>query len=337
METKKKINSLGFLRGFAVLAVCFCHFGYAIAAGQKTDVTFIYKAIGDYGKFGVNIFFVISGFIIPLSMDKAKYKLRYFFDFLLKRATRLHPPYLGGLLITLVIVFLADKVKHIPFPEDIVSIVKSCFYLHIPGDNPVYWTLKIEAEYYIFIALYFVILKANQKLTLCISIPLFVFLGQTGIVNYIWLFQFLLFFLIGIVGYLIYNKAESIWLEIICLSGLIACSFIFYELPAAIAATSTIMFILFYKGAIHKYFDFMGEVSYSIYLIHYPIGIKLINSTIKHFDPKYYFVLFIATNLIVFVIAFVFWKYLEKPFADLSNKIKYGIRKGLPKPLPTNN
>lgn len=127
METNKKINTLGFLRGLAVIAVCFCHYGYAIALGQKTEMTFIYKAIGDYGKFGVHIFFVISGFIIPLSMDKAKYKLRYIFDFLLKRATRLHPPYLGGLLLTLIIVFFANHVKHIPFSENTLSIIKSFF------------------------------------------------------------------------------------------------------------------------------------------------------------------------------------------------------------------
>ncbi len=320
-----------------MVAVCFCHFGYAIAAAQKTDVTFIYKAIGDYGKFGVNIFFVISGFIIPLSMDRAKFKVKYFFDFILKRIVRLHPPYLAGLLITLIIVFLADKVKHIPFPEDIISIVKSCFYLHIPGDNPVFWTLKIEAEYYIFIAFYFALVSINKKITLIISIPLFIFLGKTDMVNYIGLFDFLVFFLIGIVGYLIYNNTESYLFEAICLLVLIISSFVFYELPAAIAATATITFILFYKSAINKYFDFMGEISYSIYLIHYPIGIKLINSTIKHFDPKYYLILFVVTNIIIYIIAYFFWKYIEKPFAQLSNKIRYGTRKGLPKPLPTVN
>ncbi|RYY30215.1 MAG: acyltransferase [Sphingobacteriaceae bacterium] len=335
METSKKINSLGFLRGFAVIAVCFCHFGYAIAQGQKTEVTHIYKALGDYGKFGVNIFFVISGFIIPLSMDKAKYKLKYIFHFLLKRIVRLHPPYLGGLLITLIIVFLADKVKHIPFPEDVFSIIKSCFYLHIPGDNPVFWTLKIEAEYYIFIAVYFALLTSYKNLTLIISVPLFIFLGKTEIVNYIGLFEFLIFFMIGIVGYLIYNKIGNNWLELMCLFILIVCSFAFYEIPAAIAATATIIFILFYKGVINRYFDFMGEISYSIYLIHYPIGIKMINSTIRYFDPKYYLLLFIATNVVVFSIAYIFWKYLEKPFAQFSNKIKYGTRKGLPQTLPT--
>lgn len=337
METNNKINVLGFLRGLAVIAVCFCHYGYAIALGQNNTMTSIYKAIGDYGKFGVHIFFVISGFVIPLSMDKAKYELNYIFSFLLKRVIRLHPPYLGGLFLTLIIVFFANHVKHIPFPENTTSIIKSFFYLTAPADNPVFWTLKIEAEYYIFIALYFALLKANSKITLSVSLPIFMILSQTGIIHYIGLFEFLIFFLIGIVGYLIYNNNTRSWLEKICLVILIVFAFTYYEIPAAIAATSTIMCILLYKGKVNKYFDFMGEISYSVYLIHYPIGIKLINFFIKHFDPKYYFLLFFGTSIVVFGTAFVFWKYIEKTFANLSNKIKYGVSKSMPKSLPIIN
>lgn len=333
METKRKINSLGFLRGLAVVLVCFCHFSYAITLAKHNAFESVFKAFSLYGRCGVNIFFVISGFIIPFSMNKAKYNLKYYFKFLVKRTIRLHPPYLVALFLTLIIVAVANRVKQIPFPEDTTSIIKSLFYFHAPGDNPVFWTLKIEAQYYIFMGIYFAILNKDTKLTLCLSIPFFMFLSQTNLVNYIGLFDFLIFFLIGTVGYLIYNKNESYLLEIVCLSVLIIFSFVFYELSAAIAALVTILFILFYKGKVNKGLDFLGEVSYSVYLIHYPIGIKLINLTIKYLNPNYYVLLFIFTNLLVLAISFIFWKFIENSSAKLSNKIRYGNRQKAPKRL----
>src|ERR1035441_2897196 len=49
---------------------------------------------GKYGWLGVEIFFVISGFIIPYSLYKAGYRVSDFTRFLLKRIARLDPPYL---------------------------------------------------------------------------------------------------------------------------------------------------------------------------------------------------------------------------------------------------
>ncbi|SDQ01646.1 Peptidoglycan/LPS O-acetylase OafA/YrhL, contains acyltransferase and SGNH-hydrolase domains [Mucilaginibacter sp. OK268] len=333
METKNKIYVLSFLRGLAVLLVCFCHFGYPLTI-KNNNLSGLFLAFLNYGKYGVNIFFVISGFIIPLSMDKAMYSIKYYLKFLGKRAMRLHPPYLAALALTLIIVAISNKIKHVPFPESTVSIIQSCFYLHIVQNNPVFWTLQIEAEYYIFMGVYFVLLKSSPKLTICLSIPLFMFLSQTHLVSYVGLLDYLIFFLIGTIGYLIYNNENLDRLEILCITALVIFSFAFYELPAAIVALLTILFILFYKGKVNKAFDFTGEISYSLYLIHYPIGTKLLYLAIKHIAPRYYPLLFIAPFLVLIPLAALFWRFIENPFAKFSNRIKYGTNKREPQILP---
>lgn len=331
METKRKVESLSFLRGLAVLLVCFCHFGKPFA--QNNALAGMFEAFHEYGKYGVQIFFVISGFIIPLSMDKARYHIRYYGKFLLKRAVRLHPPYLAALVITLVVVALANKVKQEPFPEDTFTIFQSLFYIHAPVNNPVFWTLKIEAEYYLFIGLFFVVLQKYPRLTLAVSIPLFMLLSQTPVIAYIELFEHIMYFMIGILGYVIYVKEGSNLFEMGCIAAIGVFTFIVYGPAPAIAGLFTVLFILFYKGKVFKAFDFMGEISYSVYLLHFPIGVKLINLLIRHVPPPYWIVLFTAILFLAIGIGVVFWKYIEKPFGDMSNRIRYGDSKRAPSNL----
>lgn len=325
MEKKRKVESLSFLRGLAVLLVCFCHFGGPFSEGNA--LAGMFDAFHEYGKYGVQIFFVISGFVIPLSLDKANYQIKHYGKFLLKRVIRLHPPYLVALALTLIILAASNVVKHMPFPETATSIIQSLFYLHHPDSNPVFWTLKVEAEYYLFIGLYFVVLQKYPRLTLGISIPLFMLISQTPVVNYIDLFQHLLYFMVGLAGYLIYRNEGKSWFEAGCIAAITVFCYIFFGAAPTIAATFTVLVILLYKGKVHKSFDFLGEISYSVYLIHFPIGVKLINLTSRYVKPEFAIILFSITLVTCLVLGTIFWKYIERPFSERSNRISYGQRK----------
>ncbi|MVT09221.1 acyltransferase family protein [Chitinophaga tropicalis] len=327
METKRKVESLSLLRGLAVLLVCLCHFGLPFA--ENNALAGMFDSFHEYGKYGVQVFFVISGFVIPLSMDKAGYQIRYYGKFLFKRAARLHPPYLAALVITLLVVALSNKVKHEPFPENPLTIFQSLFYIHAPDNNPVFWTLKIEAEYYLFIGLFFIILQRYTRVTLALSLPLFMLLSQLPVAGYIELFQHMMYFMIGIIGYIIYMKegSGSSLFEMFCIAAAGIFAFIMDGPAPAIAGLFTVSFILFYKGKGFKPLDFMGEISYSVYLLHFPIGVKFINLLIRHVPPNTAIILFTVTLLLVTGIGVVFWKYVEKPFGDMSNRIKYGESK----------
>ncbi|WP_028669044.1 acyltransferase family protein [Runella zeae] len=151
----KKIDSLVLLRAIAVVLVVFCHLGHPLEDDGLFGLFF--ELMHNYGKYGVHIFFVVSGFIIPYSMYKSHYTLNNYFKFLYKRLIRLHPPYLFALLLTLIISFFSYKLRHLNFPETLKSVFFSFFYFHVPADNPVFWTLAVEAQYYLLIGIIFTI------------------------------------------------------------------------------------------------------------------------------------------------------------------------------------
>jgi peptidoglycan/LPS O-acetylase OafA/YrhL len=171
--------------------------------------------------------------------------------------------------------------------------------------------------------LYFAFLKRFPEITLFISIPLILLIGQTPITEYIALFKFMVYFLIGIVGYLMYQSDLFDIKYFALLIALIVFAAIVHGVAPAIASILSLSIILFYKGGVHRIFDFLGEISYSVYLIHFPLGVKLLNLTIKYVAPSTYMVVFIITIILILGVSILFWKFIEKPFGNFSNRIRY--------------
>ena len=93
------LSSLDLLRGLAAVAVCYFHFTHG-NPDFLSPGNFLYIS-GRYGFLGVDVFFVISGFVIPYAMYRGNYHLRDFGRFLTKRVVRIEPPYLISILLVL--------------------------------------------------------------------------------------------------------------------------------------------------------------------------------------------------------------------------------------------
>lgn len=317
---KKQLDSLVLLRGIAAFLVVLCHFGKPL----KGDPIFgnLFAFFGEYGHYGVQMFFVISGFVIPLSMDRGSYTLSNYGDFLKKRLYRLHPPYIAALVLTLVSSYLASRSKGVPFDEDAVSITQSFFYLHAPAENPVFWTLAVEVGYYFIIGLLFPVFKNKPLIAALVITPALVLLNLSEIVNYTSFFNYGVYFLIGIYGYFIYEK-QNLNLNYLGLALSIAGAFYLYEFAGTVVAIVTMVFIYFFNYKIAKPLHLNGEISYSVYLIHFVLGIKFINITTKHVSPTYYWAIMLAAIAFVYIAGYIFYRIIEIPSAKLSNKIKY--------------
>lgn len=70
----ERIHSLDFLRGIAACAVMLFH--YTIEESIHLSDSNVLRIIGGYGHYGVEVFFIISGFVIPWAMYKADFKIR---------------------------------------------------------------------------------------------------------------------------------------------------------------------------------------------------------------------------------------------------------------------
>jgi len=98
---QERIPGVDALRGLAALAVCWFH----VTIGTANLNNGIVRSSGTYGWLGVELFFVISGFIIPYSLQRSGYKLKNYPVFLLKRITRLDPPYLASIVLVIAVTF----------------------------------------------------------------------------------------------------------------------------------------------------------------------------------------------------------------------------------------
>ena len=80
-EKKPRLDNIQAMRGLAALAVVWYHF----SRGMTSDIV---VASGALGYLGVEVFFVISGFVIPYSFSQS-YRTKDFGRFMLKRMLRL--------------------------------------------------------------------------------------------------------------------------------------------------------------------------------------------------------------------------------------------------------
>ena len=119
MPIQKEIPVLHPLRAIASLSVCLFHFICTVNGFVESDQL---KSIFHFGQYGVHIFFVISGFIIPWSMYHSGYVVKNYFTFILKRFTRLEPPYILSLIMAIGITFLRELSPHYNHVDKIPSV-----------------------------------------------------------------------------------------------------------------------------------------------------------------------------------------------------------------------
>lgn len=175
-----RLLSIDMLRGMAALAVVFHH---AINTGATPRASWYppLSAFADYGRMGVPLFFVLSGFCIHYRWASARRKSEQvhidFFAFWKRRLHRLYPPYLvalvGSMCLVLVAYFLHKQTPYVTiYPEPRLRYIGLDFLAHVTmlhgviplfdraGGNAPFWTLAREEYFYL---LYFLLLAVRKK------------------------------------------------------------------------------------------------------------------------------------------------------------------------------
>jgi len=145
------------LRGIASLSVAVFHLSLAVEPALGKEPPKVIDYILGFGHWGVEIFFVISGFVIAYSIRDATFTFKYLGKFSLRRSIRLDPPYLLVILIELLLI----KVSLFYFPElgtklpTTEQLIAHLFYLQgllgLGSLVPIFWTLCYEVQFYLFL------------------------------------------------------------------------------------------------------------------------------------------------------------------------------------------
>ena len=155
-----KINNIQSLRGFAVLFVVFFHL--YIVENKYSGFATLLPASFQFGTFGVDLFFVISGFVMVTvtrgRFQDGKQSLR----FLYHRLTRIYPLYWVYTLMALAVFFVQPTWVNSSQGNQ-VSILES--FLLLPSNIlplvQVGWTLIHEVYFYLVYFLILLLLPEN--------------------------------------------------------------------------------------------------------------------------------------------------------------------------------
>lgn len=329
LELKKKKSEIAIisnLRGFAALSVFLFHV-FCVSNGYVSNK--MLNQVFYYGKFGVQFFFVISGFVITYSMLKGKYHVKNYFTFLKKRLIRIEPPYLVIVLFTLSFLYLRNKsglANGISEMPDFMQILLHIGYL-IPFSeyewlSIVFWTLAIEFQFYLIFSLLFPLFTSNQWIRWGVQFLFIVLFGYSN--SEAFFFYWAPVFLLGI-NLALYKDEKIKKCELILISILFS-ALIFYKLDWEMFLFSVVPFLLILWEPSYKsnVWDFFGKISYSLYLSHTLIAFAIINIGIRftqHLYQKFIFVS-LAIGFSIFF-SYLLYYFVEKPFKIMASSIKY--------------
>ncbi len=315
--SKHRLLELDALRGVAAFCVVLYHYIYRydeIYSHPEMSVAWIQVA-----EFGVQLFFMISGFVIFWTLNRTQRPL----DFIVSRFSRLYPVYWAALFVTFAVVSLFGLPgREVALTEAVMNVLMFHEYLFVPHVDGVYWTLTVELTFYFWMFTLYLTSRLDSVESYSLVIIFFSVLHSLGVLDIpapiykILLMRDLPMFLAGICFYrlmsdggdkrrimltlcltLLSSLAIYSWREFCIFAGFYAVFFL---------ATSNRLPILSVRPLVA-----LGAISYSLYLVHQNIGYVIINYTYQlGINP---ILGIIAAVLVSIAIATVLTKYVEKP------------------------
>jgi peptidoglycan/LPS O-acetylase OafA/YrhL len=336
----KKIPQLDAVRGIAVLLVLL----------HNTDIypSLRLKFIADNGWMGVDLFFVLSGFLITGILLDTKRADGYFRNFYARRCLRIWPLYYSVLLFMFVIVpLLRPSEGHVVFdarssPWWAFPIFLQNFLIPMPtmatGPLGVMWSLAVEEQFYLVWPL--IVRFCNEAqlrriaiTVICISPALRFYLAQHQVNIYSNTFCRLDGLMAGALLALVIRSASFIpskflqlaWLALL-VSGPLALTietafharWIVFSLTA-MASVSFIYLGLFstqkwlHSILTNRFLIYTGTISYGIYLLE---KLPLDAAKTFHLD-KHPILALPITTAATYALATLSWYLLEKPILRL--------------------
>ena len=284
------------LRGVAALGVLCHHLKHNTVLEpllNKILPAFVVNFCG-FGKYGVEIFFVLSGFVITHSLREHRSTSSEIIRFIFRRQVRLDPVYwttIFGVLLLWIAEAQIPNLETNALPSA-SAVFANIFYLqNIVGSRQIVgvaWTLCIEIQFYLFYMV--VLLLANSQSTSFafhrVLAAILFFTGTLSLASSVlgWnsqlhstLVPYWCFFAVGSLSYLFYARHVSAW----------TCGGFFMLMLIATlqvkslelffgTVTSGLIVLVGNAGALSRWtggnaLQYFGKISYSLYLVHLPV------------------------------------------------------------------
>ncbi|MDZ4141371.1 MAG: acyltransferase [Methylotenera sp.] len=335
MENKN--NNFGFLRLLLATLVIFSHSPELLDGNSSREIlTSIFGTIS-FGELAVDGFFLISGYLILKSFNNSVSIKSY----LLKRCLRIYPAFIAATIISIFIVAPLsggfDVLSNISHQQwwysfgraftlkqpliDGVFVNNHSHYLNGPM-----WTIKYEFICYLLIPLIFYLRFFNKKyflaiLLLIVSIVV-IFVDLNIAYLNLQIARFCLLFLSGSCFYLYRDSIKwSLALTVVCLVCLLFClSYNKYLANLGLSIFGGYLLFNFALNFKHSFINSIGsktDISYGVYLYAWPIQ----SLTIQYYPTIEPYQLNVSTLCVVAPLAYLSYRFIEKPFMNLKHQI----------------
>lgn len=341
------IKGLTGLRGFAVLFVILSH---SNKAGFRLFDSIDFSGSGRYGVF---IFFVLSSYLLTkqfLDLNEDINYINYFIKYLIKRILRIYPLFIGALSVY----YALNQFGYVIWKFDLRDLFLN---LLLHDGVGVFWAIPVEFQYYFIIPLVsFVLLKYKNNFFSVTILSFSFIILYSYFVKSVYkpnITPFLAVFYMGsFLAYLQkayegkkFTKRENLkvkfYLNFICLLVILCYIIIIPKFYGYIVGrnisigyfhhefyffgflSSVLIFTVINSDGIANklfssyFFNFIGNISFSMYLGHYIVLAGI--SKFSHFlFPSISFILFL---LLTTIFSYFSYMFIEKPLYALKHKI----------------
>ena len=342
-DKHKIIYSMEGVRGFAVFLVFLVHYMTLIEPWILVD-SLSYKTafyVRKLGNLGVDLFFVISGYLIYGMLIKKHIPFK---NYILRRIQRIYPVFTVVFIFYIVLSFVFVSESKIPLEwvSGLLFVVQN--YLLLPGlfdIQPIItvaWSLSYEFFYYLTVPLLLTVLSMrswgrNYRVAFFVVISIILFIYSFFNVGYVRLLMFIPGILVfELLGNCLINKYSS--LGLVCLFSSFFVVVLLDEFEAVGVWKYICIYGLFFlffldcfsQGTLSynlfsaSYARWLGNISYSYYLMH-GLALKAIFLLIGYVYPANHeccFILWILVFPVFFLTLIpssILFIYIEKPYS----------------------
>jgi peptidoglycan/LPS O-acetylase OafA/YrhL len=289
MGSASRLVQVDALRGIAALSVLAFHFTtrYADLFGFASPLGVGFPR----GFFGVYLFFIISGFVIFLTLDKAATPM----DFVVSRFSRLFPSYWFAVIVTCAVGLLVPLPgKEITLARALINLSMLQTFFGVKDIDGAYWTLQVELSFYALAFLWYTQrsrVRLEWALLAWLSLPIVYGISARGF-HYDLPYRLALFLAadyagLFVAGILIYDalaghRLARTWWVILAVLAVLSL-LLRNDVEDTLASFGCAVIVYFAASGwltplTWRPLVFFGTISYPLYLVHENLGWTIIRA-----------------------------------------------------------
>jgi peptidoglycan/LPS O-acetylase OafA/YrhL len=357
MATQERFVFVDGLRGLAALAVAAYHINRygPLVEPASTLIPWPIQSAISHGWMGVQVFFVISGFVIAYSVRNERITPGFVGSFALRRSIRLDPAYWTTIAVVLVLAsfgprYFDDPSLWSPVPTWPQLAAHLGYLQNVVGYDNIsvgFWTLCIEVQFYL---LFIALLGVAQKLSalaghdsaadlpsrLLVLLPvalasLFVF--HVDHKTDVWIVHFFGMFFLGVLAWWTHEGRAPRWIFWSYVGVMLVRLGLHWSLDICVATIAGVT--IHGVGRLGRlgrwlnsgWLQYLGRISYSLYLIHYPTAcaVAALGFTLTGEEPVAALFWLLAALAASIGVAHLLYRYVEAPSISFAKHYRQTI------------